>query len=381
METYGGMCRKNKQKWSAFCCGGAMAYNRGMKQLTLVLPCALPPAELARDLLPALTTPCLANLLTRHTIHRNYTFDNACRVLPHEAWLAHALGLGPAADGAAAGAGVGRAVLDGYGLQADGGTWFVVQPVHQQISQNHMLMAEQRQVALDEADARALFDAAWPYFDEIGQPLLYGDARTWLMRADDWAGLRTASPDAASGQNLSAWMPDGDGARACRKLQNEIQMLWYQHPVNAAREARRQPPVNSFWIWGGSATPAASAVPLHVAAAPGWMAALAQPDRRAATFDTVRGSGAPEALVVLGDLIETGLASEWSAWLEHMQRLERDWFAPLLAAIKDGRLERLTLMLSHRDGYVEFGTSKNAQRKFWRKPSLNNLKQPTTSKQ
>ncbi len=56
-----------------------------------------------------------------------------------------------------------------------------------------------------------------------------------------------------------------------------------------------------------------------------------------------------------------------------MQRLEQDWFAPLLAALKNGSLGRLTLMLSNRDAYAEFGSSKNAQRKFWRNITLNKL--------
>ena len=32
------------------------------------------------------------------------------------------------------------------------------------------------------------------------------------------------------------------------KLQNEVQMAWFQHPVNEAREARGLPAVNSIWF-------------------------------------------------------------------------------------------------------------------------------------
>ncbi|HSC98716.1 MAG TPA: hypothetical protein VLI21_07425, partial [Casimicrobiaceae bacterium] len=32
---------------------------------------------------------------------------------------------------------------------------------------------------------------------------------------------------------------------------NEIQMLLHEHPVNAAREARSEPPVTGIWFWGG----------------------------------------------------------------------------------------------------------------------------------
>jgi hypothetical protein len=50
--------------------------------------------------------------------------------------------------------------------------------------------------------------------------------------------------------------------------------------------------------------------------------------------------------------------------------LEQDWFAPLLAALKAGSVARVTLMLSHRNGWTTAASTGMAQRKFWRKPSL-----------
>lgn len=366
-----------------------MPYNLGMNQLTLVLPFALPPPELAPDLVRALQTPALASLVARTTEKKFSAFDNATRLLPHEAWLADALGLsaapalgrvqggaggGPGGDNIGAGSAFAKAAMRGFGLAAADGTWFLLHPVHVQIARNHLVMADPRAVPLDEADARALFDAAKPYFDDIDKPLLYGDAQTWFMRADDWADLATASPDAASGQNLTAYMPEGGSARASRKLQNEVQMLWFEHPVNQARQARGLKPINSFWLWAGATAPApAPAAALFTVDCQPWLAALAEPARRDADLAAVLASGQERALVVAGGLVETGLASEWSPWLLQLQRLEQDWLASLLAALKDGRLGRLTLVLSHRDAYATFGSSKNAQRKFWRKPSLNHL--------
>ncbi|MEC5161085.1 hypothetical protein RCH08_002228 [Janthinobacterium sp. CG_S6] len=352
-----------------------MPYNLGMKQLTLALPFALPPAELAADLQRAMQAPALAALLSRTHEHRLTAFDNSTRVLPHEAWLAHALGLAGAPDGPAAGVPLAPAVMRGFGQAPAAGYWLLVHPVHVQIARNHLLMSDQRQLPLDEADARALFDAARPYFDEIGKPLLYGDAHTWFVRADDWGGLRTASPDAATGQNLTAWMPEGEQARASRKLQNEVQMLWHEHPVNVARQARGLAPVNSFWLWGGAdAAPAAAPAPLLLSAdCPPWLAALAAPPRRPAELAAVLGRADERTLVALGGLVGAGLGADWSHWLLQMQRLEQEWFAPLLAALKNGSLGQLTLMLSNRDAYAEFSGSKQAQRKFWRKITLNKL--------
>ncbi|MGK5070927.1 hypothetical protein [Janthinobacterium sp. RT4P48] len=355
-----------------------------MNQLTLVLPFALPNAELAADLLKVLQAPALAALLSRTSSCNLETFDNPNRLLPHEAWLAHALGLTPAAHGEAAQAAFAVQAMRGYGLAPEpGGRYFLLHPAHVAIARNHVSLGDLRQLALSEADGRALFDIARPYFDEIGQPLEYGDAGTWFMRADGWSDLQCASPDGATTQDLTVWMPEGEHARAARRLQNEVQMLWHEHPVNAAREARGLKAVNAFWLWGGSQAasvpaPASArcAASLHAGDAPGWLAALAEPARRHASPNSVLAEQA-DAIVVLGGLIEAAQAQEWGMWLQQMQALEADWFAPLLAALKEGRLGRLgrlRLVLSHREAWLDCSTSKNAQRKFWRAMTLNKLK-------
>nr|WP_314632869.1 hypothetical protein [uncultured Janthinobacterium sp.] len=348
-----------------------------MNQLTLVLPFALPNAELAADLLKVLQAPALAALLSRTSTCNFETFDGVNRLLPHEAWLAHALGLAPAANGEAAQAAFAVQAMRGYGLAPEpGARYFLLHPAHLAIARSHISLEDLRQLNLSETDGRALFDIARPYFDEIGQPLAYGDAGTWFMRADAWSDLQCATPDGATTQDLSVWMPEGEHARAARRLQNEVQMLWHEHPVNAAREERGLKPINSFWLWGGSqaaAGPARCAASLHVADASGWLAALAEPARRQASPSSVLAHQG-DAIVVLGGLTEAAQAQEWGMWLQQLQALEAHWFAPLLAAVKDGRLGQLRLVLSHRDAWLDCATSKHAQRKFWRAITLNKLK-------
>jgi hypothetical protein len=67
--------------------------------------------------------------------------------------------------------------------------------------------------------------------------------------------LPTASLDRVRGQAVEAWMPQGERARPLRRLQNEMQMLLYTHPVNDNRAARGQTPVNAFWLSGTGSLP------------------------------------------------------------------------------------------------------------------------------
>jgi hypothetical protein len=218
-----------------------------MNQLTLVLPFALTPPELASDLARALQVPSLEILLERNSSHRVTEEDGSNRLLPHESWLSRAFSAG-ASDTAP----FAPAMMRALGVARTEGYWFAVQPVHLQLTRTHMVLGDPRSLNLNEADSRALFALVQPYFDEVGKPLIYAAPDMWFMRADDWSGLRTASPDAAVNDNLADWMPEGDAKRAFRKLQNEVQMLWHEHPINEARQQRGLQPVNSFWLWAGA---------------------------------------------------------------------------------------------------------------------------------
>lgn len=346
-----------------------MAYNLGMTEISLVLPFALPPPELAADLIRALQTPAWAALLSRHTSLQYVNYNNDSRVLPHEAWLAHALGLASAPERADTGAPLAGAVMRGCGLHAEAaeGHWFLLQPAHVQISRTHMLLSDLRGLHLSEADSRALYEIARPYCAEIGKPLLHGAPGLWFMRADEWADMRTASPDATCTQSMSDWLPEGVHARAFRKLQNEIQMLWHEHPVNQARQARGLQPVNACWLWGG-AGPAAAGGRVAIAGGTQWMEALSSMPQ-----PSVDQLIAEPGAAMVADLIAPAQAGDWADWLARMQRIEQEWLAPLLAALKAGRIARLNLMLSHRNGWTSVTSSALAQRKFWRKPSLTPL--------
>ncbi|WP_026354186.1 hypothetical protein [Massilia niastensis] len=340
-----------------------------MAHITLVLPYALPLPEFAPDLVRALDTPALAALLTRTSAHARLPVGDAVRALPHEQWLARALGAG--AEGRPAFA---AAAMRGFGLDPGGGTWFILNPAHIQIARSHLMMADLRHLGLGEDDSRALFEAARPLCEEAGHALAYGDAQTWFLRADDWAGFDTATPDTAVGMDLTDFMPRGERAIAYRRLQNEVQMLWYTHPANAAREARRLPAVNAFWLWGAGApgqAPAAHAPGLATFAAPGWLDALA--GRRLGSLDELDGAIGADTLLVAGNLSEAAIAADWGRWVLEMQHLEDKLFAPLYAALKQGRVRALRLVLSSREGLAEFTTTPMAQRMFWRRPSLERL--------
>ncbi|MET0962461.1 MAG: hypothetical protein ABWY05_06520 [Noviherbaspirillum sp.] len=343
-----------------------------MPHLDILLPFSLPSPELAADLLRALRLPSFALLAARARAGQLQTADGFARALPHEAWLAQRFSL---AEGLLRGGSppVAPAAMAAFGLAAQPGLWFMLQPAHLHVARDHLVLTDQRQLALEESEARALFDSASMLLAELDVPLLYGDARTWFMRAGDWRGLQTSTMDAACGHNIDIWMPKGQGERDWRKLQNEIQMAWHAHPVNEARAECGAKPVNSVWLWGGGE--AGAAMPAsdysHAWGLSGWAGALmpaAQADAAA-----IAAAAPRRGLLMIDTLSAPALAGDWALWLDAWHALEAEWLAPLLAALQAGKLDTLTLSLGDGTRLLELAASRASLRKFWVQPSLARL--------
>ncbi len=352
-----------------------MPYNRGMTQLALLLPFALPQKELARDLLRELKMPAFATLLARGNLIEQQISDGFSRALPHENWLAQQFGLAMDSNSSPS---VSVNAMSTFGLQADTGVWFILQPVHLHIARDHLVLTDPQQLQLSEQDARGLFDTVQPLFEETGRTLLYGDARTWFLRADDLQALHTSTPDAACGHNIDIWMPKGANERDWRRLQNEVQMHWHGHAINNGREAIGFKPVNSVWLWGGTSTTQISA-PHKIEATftlAGTQHLFVSSTAKQITVSSATdliASKPQQGLLVLDSLIAPAMAGDWSEWLGRLQAMETEWFAPLLEAIKNGQLDQLNITLSHNTALSTIAIQKSSLRKFWHKPSLARL--------
>lgn len=130
-----------------------------------------------------------------------------------------------------------------------------IQPVHLHATRDHLVLMHPDQIPLSDAESSALLEEAKPLLAELlGTELIHADANHWFVSAGTLASLATHTVDQAHGRNIDWWLPrdthEPGIARAWRKLQNEIQMLWHISPSNAARQAQGLPAINSIWISG-----------------------------------------------------------------------------------------------------------------------------------
>lgn len=276
----------------------------------LVIPWAVSLAEPCQQALATLDAPAalpeLHALLGALTEQHWLRGDEYQPATPHERALAGTVGwpTGEPADSSLDTAAVQApwaalwAHQDGLPA-APGEAWGLMTPTHWLMGRDQLTLLHPDELALTEAESRTLFEAVHPLFDSEGWHMVWGAPTRWYLRHPTLAGLPTASLDRVIGRNPDLWMPDQPEARLLRRLQNEVQMLLYQHPANDEREARRALTVNSFWLSGTGTAPTAQpswpAWPLQVAQGP--RQALLRDDLTAwrAAWDTL-DSGALRAL-------------------------------------------------------------------------------------
>jgi hypothetical protein len=193
-----------------------------------------------------LVLPQLTALLSLLTETARDTADEMTLTPPHERAIAVAAGL-QLPDGQWP-----QAALDAALAGIDPGTaaWGRLTPTHWNAGATHVTLVDPAELALDEATSRAFLDAVRELFETEGFTLHYAAPTCWLATHAAFDGLPCASLDRVIGRNIDAWLPADPRARLLRRLQNEVQMLLYRHPLNAEREAAGALPVNSFWLSG-----------------------------------------------------------------------------------------------------------------------------------
>jgi hypothetical protein len=271
----------------------------------LLIPFAAPLSEAGRQAAATLALPELQALLGRCTEVQRDSADAWNYSPPHERALALALGWQGSAGLLPWAARAARA----DGIEVAGLAWGLLTPAHWHLGTEQVSLIDPAGLMLDDSSSRAFFEAVAPLFTSEGYALHYGHAGRWYLAHESLAGLPTASIDRAIGRNVDAWLGAAPEARRMRRLQSEVQMLLYTHPLNDERAARGLLPVNSFWLSG---------------------CGVAQPE-------------APNPPAVDERLRAPALAENWAAWCQAWATLDEGPIAELQRRAERGEPVALTL--------------------------------------
>lgn len=130
--------------------------------------------------------------------------------------------------------------------------WFCLAPVHWHAARDHVKL-----MALDPKDitmheTRELLTEISPWLSELGWTLHIVSPQTWFVRTEIPFDYHSQSIRSAQSDQLENFLPHGNDLKRWQTLLTEIQMRWFENPVNKAREAARKLPINSLWLSNNS---------------------------------------------------------------------------------------------------------------------------------
>jgi hypothetical protein len=300
----------------------------------LVIPYASARSDAAVQALGTLSLPNLERLLARWApvddattadLPNSDEYDEYALSLPHERLLARLRGW-PARDGLLPFAAE-AARRDGFTPETGSG-WGLLTPAHWHVGHDQVNLVDPALLELDEPEARTLHATLAPLFEDLGWKWHWAGPTRWYVSHPSLAELPTASIDRVIGRNVDLWLNDHPGVMLVRRLQSEVQMLLYVHPLNDAREARGALSVNSFWLSGTGPTQ-----PAHLAL--------------------------PADVVVEARLRAPILGDDWSAWAEAWNALDA---GPLRELAETPGTKRLSLA-----GERGARTWQPAERPWWQR--------------
>ena len=291
----------------------------------LLIPGALPPSNVAKDLLPQVEQHCPA-LVERlktlvATVQELAPEHTGCT--PFEAIRLQQLGYTPPVG---ANLGTGLAALHA-GVKNPSETVWLAELSAISVGREGATIAHPASFEITTDEADALFDSVSGLWADRAISALPLNNRQWRIWLDPSASTRSLTPAAMAEMRLTDWWPQEDSLREWRRLLNEIQMVWHEHPVNLARTERGELPINSLWLFGG---------------AQGWsptqpaVQAAAEPRNRIRAHQDPLASSQTQAEDLSSGLIYEGLHTpylqgDWAAWIaalpalsEHLSTLERN---------------------------------------------------------
>ena len=257
---------------------------------------------------------------------------------------------------------VGALTLLAGNADPGGDSWLRADPVHLRMMRDRPVVVPAEALNLSRAEADALCAALNDHF--VGMEVVAIGPRRWCARIERSFSSNQRSALEEAGREVLTGDP----------LLNEIQMLLHAHPVNEAREARGEPPVNSLWLWGAGRAPKVSSTWSSVLADEPVAMGLARLAR--ARYSSLPASAAawleraPEEgrhLIVLDALRAPAALGNVDSCKESLEALERDWFAPVFAALRSGRIGMVTVHVPDGAAAASYETVRGDLLRFWRR--------------
>ncbi|MDG4812811.1 hypothetical protein P8629_07310 [Hydrogenovibrio sp. 3SP14C1] len=253
--------------------------------------------------------------------------------------------------------------------------WLRVEPLQMVPDRDTLVLIPPQDLAITEEESKALIDSFNAHFEQDRVQLEYGSSQDWYLRVAQPIDIQTVPLAQAAYQSVNELYPQGNAATYWHQMMNEVQMLFYTHPVNEARREKGWPEINSIWIWGEGQITSDMLQPRENAviwSAHPYLQGMGQLTN-ASSFEVPKNYQAwtklidkkqnKHHLIHLEPPYQTLQNSTEQAWQDFLLELEEAWFSGLLNAVRQQEITSLFIDLGNQKRYHL--TSKHMKR-FWR---------------
>ena len=321
---------------------------------TVLIPGLLP---LPPGLHPRATA--LETMLARGDTTAKPAFDR-------EAWLCQTYGVTKQNDWPIA-----PLLLRADGVDPEKYFWLLADPVHLRPDRNCLVLTAMID-DLNTEESAGLVAALNRHFTPDGVVFNITPAGQWYLHAERAPNIGTTPLAQVIGRDIDRHLPQGKDALDWHRIINEAQMTLHEHPVNAAREARGLPAVNSVWPWGGGVMPSLTTTPYAIVGSNDLLAsALAADAHRPLPSNAdawlAQHPGNETQLLIFSTLERIATAGDLNAWQAELMQFDRDWIAPLLAALRKQEITGVKLVIPGPDQSIETELLPSYRWRWWRR--------------
>jgi len=334
-----------------------------MRNVDIVILDLFLPQEISVDACAGLSVPALEKMLARAKPASLSSEIGSTGTL--EEWLCRTFGIARQMDEPIA-----PITLMADGMQPGSGYWLRADPVYLQMQRTQLSLHPD--VPLNADEAAQLCASLNTHFAAEGLRFFSPHPQRWYLQMESVPDIVTHPLAQVAGRNVQTYLPKGQNALRWHKVFNEIQMLFFEHAVNQAREARGDFPINSIWLWGGGHAVEQLARPYSKVCGDSFLAgAFAQaagipyqilPDDLTQCVDDNEG----DLLIVWEGLRRPFQQGDLHAWRDSVQCLEQSYITPLWKALRNGCIKQLSLNVLNAGIAQRFVLTRSAVWKPWR---------------
>jgi hypothetical protein len=254
----------------------------------------------------------------------------------------------------------------------DNDWWLRADPVHLSLDQDRLVLASAAGLDITPDETNRLVAEIMEVYAADGWLLKAPHPERWYLKPARIPDMTTTPLSQVAGKDVRAFLPRGTDGKRWHTIMNEVQILLHAAAVNSERERQGKLPINSLWFWGGGRLPRIKTTTwARVWSGEPISLALARLSATAAEevpegFDAWRRrADAPgRHLVVLSEACRASAPGDNAGWREAMSRLEQNWMAPLLRALKAEKLSKAILIT---DTGLQFTLDARQARRWWRR--------------